>query len=153
MPHATFDHGELLERLEDFTEAGFAETTTACAEFLRGNWAAAFQHATDARAILRERAGVSWELATAQFFGLGAQFFLGDLRGIATSVGQAVRAAERRGNLLAATSLRTWFTNSAWLISDEPDRAQHEAGAPIRTVRRDRGTGTDQLGFPCVVIC
>jgi hypothetical protein len=118
---------DLAQRIDDPHAFGFATSVSGIAHFLRGAWATARQRCSEAETILRERCtGVAWELASCQFFLFGAMFYLGELANLARLVPERLREAEDRGNLYAATGLRSWRTNVAWLARGDPDEARRQ---------------------------
>jgi serine/threonine protein kinase len=96
------------------------------AKYLIGEWRAACQGCEAADEILRDQCtGVAWETTTAQRFALSSRLYLGDLRSLSRRVDVLLRSAEDRGNLYAATDLRTRF-NLIWLAADDVERARTE---------------------------
>jgi hypothetical protein len=95
-------------------------------KYLIGRWKEAARGCEAADEILRDQCtGVAWETTTAQRFALSSRMYLGDLGGLSRRVDVLLRAAEDRGNLFAATDLRTRF-NLIWLAADDVERARRE---------------------------
>ncbi|HZO15672.1 MAG TPA: hypothetical protein VFB62_20505, partial [Polyangiaceae bacterium] len=117
---------------------GLTETVSGIAAFLEGRWSDAHGACARGEKIFRDRCrGVAWELASSEFFGLGALYYLGSMRELAELVPQRLREAEERGDLYRATGLRSWRTNVAWLVGDQPDVARAQiVEAALRWTRQ-----------------
>ncbi len=102
--------------------------------FLAGDWKASYEHCSRAEQLVVERrtAG-TWELYAARFFALRSCVYIGDLREVCDRVPGLVREAEDRGNLFAATGLRSGYTNLAWLARGLVDDARFEVEEAVRT--------------------
>jgi eukaryotic-like serine/threonine-protein kinase len=102
------------------------------ARYLIGGWREACRGCEAADEILRDQCtGVAWETTTAQRFALSSRVYLGDIAVLARRVDVLLRAAEDRGNLYAATDLRTRF-NIVWLAADDVERARAEVDDAVR---------------------
>jgi hypothetical protein len=118
---------ELAERIGDPHAIGLATTVAGLGAFLRGEWKQARDLCRSAEKILRDRTtGTTWELTSAQAFGLAAMFYLGELAALTRLVPERLHEAEERGNLWFATGLRSWRTNTAWLALDDPEEARRQ---------------------------
>ncbi len=118
---------KLGERIGNPHAIGLAAGVAGVGAFLRGEWEEARSQCARGEELLRAHGtGASWELASCQFFMLGAMFYLGDLAGLARMVPERLREAVERGNLYAATGLRSWRTNVAWLAIDDPSEARRQ---------------------------
>jgi hypothetical protein len=105
---------------------GLTTLTTGIAAYLVGEWRRAWRATEEAERILWEHAtGVMWEVTSAQSYRLGALQYLGELAEVSRAVPALLTDAQDRGNLYAATEVRT-RQNIVWLASDEPDRARYE---------------------------
>jgi hypothetical protein len=105
---------------------GLSTLTAGIAAYLVGEWRTACRATEDAERILWEHAtGVMWEVTSAQSYRLGALQYLGELAEVTRAVPALLADAQDRGNLYAATEVRT-RQNIVWLASDEPDRARQE---------------------------
>jgi hypothetical protein len=105
---------------------GLATLTAGIAAYLVGEWRTAWRSCEEAERILWEHAtGVMWEVTSAQSYRLGALTYLGALSEVTRAVPALLADAQDRGNLYAATEVRT-RQNIFWLTSDEPDRARQE---------------------------
>jgi hypothetical protein len=128
----------LAAELDDPHAIGLAKAVSGIGAFLRGEFRAARDLCQSAEQILREQTrGTSWELTSAQSFGLAGMFYLGELRELAEVVPVKLREAEERGNLWFATGLRSWRTNSAWLAIDDPDEARRQVEQANRQWSRE----------------
>ncbi len=91
------------------------------AAFLRGDWVECRERMRDGEARLREeQSGLAWELVSAQLFGVWSLAFLGEIDELGRRVSSLLREALERGDLYAATAMRTGLANLAWLVRDEP---------------------------------
>jgi hypothetical protein len=82
--------------------------------------------------IFRDRCtGVTWELDATRQFLMDCLAYLGDLRAFGACVVEGLRDAAARGDLYAATNLRTGLANLHWLVRDEPDRARAESAEAL----------------------
>lgn len=116
---------------------GLASGVSALACFLRGEWRAAVDEYRRAEQIFREQcAGAAWELASVHLFTLASWFYLGELRELATATPLLLREAETRGDLYAATSLRSSRSNVAWLVRGQPELAREQLELTARTWTR-----------------
>jgi len=114
---------ELAERVAHPHAIGLARLTHGMGRYLRGEWRAGVTLCREAEEILQERCvNVSWELTNALRFALGAQMYLGEAHTFRQGVLAGLAAARERGDLYAATDIRTRL-NLAWLIADEPEAA------------------------------
>jgi len=101
---------------------------TGAAFFFEGRFARSLDALDQAEQLLRERcAGVSWERATTLTFAAWNLWFLGDLRELCRRFPLYLREAEERGDRYLEVNLRTSFSNAAWLVHNEPERAEREA--------------------------
>jgi hypothetical protein len=123
----------LAERLGSPHLDGLSVTVAGIAAFLQGRWRTARESCERGESIFRERCkGVAWELASAQFFGLGARYYLGEIGELVARVPELLREAEARGDLYRATGLRSWRTNAAWLALGDPDSARRQVDEATR---------------------
>ena len=123
---------ELAQKVGQPHAIGLATLTEGIAAYCAGEWRRGASLTDQAEAILREQcAGVASELANAQSFLLASLVFLGELREVARRRPSLVAAAQERGNLYAATELRT-RTNLVWLAADDVARARHELTVAMR---------------------
>ena len=107
---------------------GVARAAAGIAALLQGRWRDARDLCTEAELIFRDQCrGVAWELASARFFRLNAQFFLGELAQLSRELRPLLAEAEQRGDFLAATGLRNSRVNVVWLCRDDPDEARRQA--------------------------
>jgi hypothetical protein len=105
--------------------------------FLEGRFAESLQRCDEAVRLFRDRCiGAAWETDSAQAFGLWALFYLGDTVELMRRVPQAIREAEERGDLYAATNLRIGELNFVHLLADDVAAARAAAAAATRTWSR-----------------
>jgi len=117
---------------------GLVDCFTGLMGLLTGDWALAREHCERARAIWREKClGVSWELDSDDFILLWAVLYQGELGELARRIPPLLRDAEVRGDLYAATNLRTSFVPIIRLAADRPDDARREGADAARGWSRD----------------
>jgi tetratricopeptide (TPR) repeat protein len=105
---------------------GLAIWASGVAAYLVGHWKDAARLCERAAEVLRDQCtGVSWELATANRFMLGAMVYMGEIGEVSRRVPDLLAAALEQGNLFAAMDLRTRM-NVIWLAADDPNRARAE---------------------------
>lgn len=122
----------LADRVHHPHAVGLATLTAGIGAFCVGEWRRGAELSDRAEKILREQCtGVAWELTSAQSFLLGCLVFLGEMREVSRRLPGLLAAARERGNLYAATELRT-RTNLVWLAADDPDRARREVTEAMR---------------------
>ena len=122
------------ESIDNPHALGLATAVTGIAAFLQGNWRTAKEECARAEKIWIERGGlgVAWELASARFFMLGAMCYLGEIGEMSRLVTQRLREAEQVGDLYAATGLRSWRTNIAWLAQNDAAEARRQVQEAMR---------------------
>jgi len=109
--------------------ASFAAGSVAMME---GRWQKARHHLVTADALYRERcADVTGEVDGVDLDILISLAYLGELKDLAQRLRVYLRSAEERGDLYAATLLRTSEANLAWLAADDPAGARREAQAAV----------------------
>jgi tRNA A-37 threonylcarbamoyl transferase component Bud32 len=115
----------LAEKTQDGHALGMCRLCRGAAAYLEGNWPQAFAMCAQAEDMFRDRcSGVAWESATARVFGLWSMTYLGELGEMNARLPHLVMAAEARGDLYEATTLRVGHSNLGWLALDDPDRAR-----------------------------
>jgi serine/threonine protein kinase len=111
--------------------------TRGIAAFLEGRWRECKSDCSQAEALFRDRCiGASWEADSAQSFGLWALFYLGELKELVRRLPHAIRDAEERGDLYAATNLRIGELNFVHLVRDDVAAARRAAGEAMRAWSR-----------------
>jgi serine/threonine protein kinase len=117
---------ELADRVENPHAVAMAKMTAGVSKFLFGEWRNGLALCETAYEILRDQCtGVSWELTIAQNFILGSLRYLGEFREIQQRLPTMLTMANERGNLYAATEIKTRM-NFHWLIVDDPEGARRE---------------------------
>jgi len=98
------------------------------AAFSWGRWREAVEHFERAERIYRDKTtGLNWEVASCQTFLLSALGQRGELAEISRRVPPLLQDARDRGNLYAATNLRTGYPALHWLAVDDPETARRMA--------------------------
>ncbi len=92
-----------------------------------GRFRASLEACRRAEEIFRDRCtGRSWEIGTAQLFGLYSQSLLGELRELRARLETLVAEATDRGDLHARTNLEVTIGHLHWLSIDDPARGRRE---------------------------
>jgi serine/threonine protein kinase/tetratricopeptide (TPR) repeat protein len=106
---------------------GLVAMSRGLVHFLTGEWRAALEHCTSALEIFRERCtNVNWELNTSTQFILLSLAKLGELAEMSKRMPQLRRSARERGDLYAASNLRSGVLSLYSLAADEPERARED---------------------------
>jgi hypothetical protein len=130
----------LLDAADSIADKSGHPQAIAMARASRGLCAYLLGRFGDARAILddayvelRDRCtNVFWELNTARQYACLSLAYAGSMAELCRRVPEVLREALARGNLYAATSVRTSLTNLAWLAMDDPERAHDELVVGMR---------------------
>jgi hypothetical protein len=93
------------------------------AAFFQGDWRQAHDVLERAEPMLRECAGVTWELDTAHLYHLLALFYLGEVRELSARIPLFLKEARERDDRTAATNLRTRASYIMHLAADQPTHA------------------------------
>jgi hypothetical protein len=118
---------ELAARLHNPHAQALAVMAEATAEYHTGAYARARASLERCGILLREQCtGVVFELATVDRMLADVLYYLGEVAMLCEHVPQSLREAERRGDLCAATDMRTGLPNLLWLAMDDVERATHE---------------------------
>ncbi|HTQ44711.1 MAG TPA: protein kinase [Polyangiaceae bacterium] len=124
---------ELAERIGDPKALALVRMVAGSNAFMIGEWQRAIDCFDEAAPLLRDRCtGVAWEVDSMGNFRLGALYALGRAREMLRIHPELLRDALLRGDLYAATNLRTGTSNAVWLVSGEPERAVAEADEAMR---------------------
>ena len=90
-----------------------------------GRWREALDHfERSERVYVDETTGLNWEVPSCQLFLLSTLGQMGNLGEIARRVPGLLDEARARGNLYAATNLRTGYPCLTWLALDDPQTAR-----------------------------
>ena len=91
---------------------------------LEGDWKTSTEAVGRAETAFRESCkGAAWEIDTAWFFGLGSNYYQGNLREIAARCEALATDAELRGDCYASAIIGAILSHFALLASDEPAEA------------------------------
>lgn len=116
----------LAQKVHNPHATGLSTVMAGIAAFLIGRWRKAADLCRRAEVILRDQCtGAAWELASARRFLLSSLMYSGELGEMAHRLPILIAEAKERGNLYAATSLRSRM-HIVWLAANEPDRARRE---------------------------
>ncbi|HEX6719356.1 MAG TPA: protein kinase [Pyrinomonadaceae bacterium] len=116
----------LAQKAHNPHATGLALVMAGIAAFLVGHWRKAADLCRRAEVILRNQCiGAAWELASAHRFLLSSLMYLGELREMADRLPNLISEAKERGNLYAATSLRSRM-HIVWLAANDAERARRE---------------------------
>ncbi|MBV9122803.1 MAG: hypothetical protein JO112_05570, partial [Planctomycetes bacterium] len=117
----------LAERLDHPHALGLAALMRGVIAFHDERWQACLEGCRRAESILRDRCtGVTWELDSAQTFGVLMLIFLGRWRELAERGPVLLREARQRGDLLTVLNLNTYSLTVARLAADDPEAARRE---------------------------
>lgn len=101
---------------------GIYQYSLGVSGFSWGEWPVARRHLLEAERVYREQTtGLNWEVASNHLFLLSALGMSGELGEIARRVPPLLDDALARGNVYAATNLRTGYPALTWLARDEPE--------------------------------
>jgi serine/threonine protein kinase len=121
---------DLAERAGDSSGrldiVGRVRATVAICRQLQGRWRECIAAARESQELMRRGAKVNWDLAISIWWEMTSAAFTGDVSELVTRIPEALRDAEMRGDVYAATSFRTHRCSWAWLVSDRPELADHE---------------------------
>lgn len=117
----------LSHRLKDPQAAGRCSLAAGVSAHLRGDWRRGRAQLERTEKLLTSHcAGMTWELATARIFLVGAMSYLGDLRAVAERVSVFIEDSDRRGDLYSGTIARAGNASLCWLLIDEPVEASRQ---------------------------
>ncbi len=101
---------------------GIYQYSLGVSGFSWGEWPVALRHLLEGERVFREQTtGLNWEVASNHLFLLSALGMSGELGEIARRVPPLLDDALARGNVYAATNLRTGYPALTWLARDEPE--------------------------------
>jgi serine/threonine protein kinase/tetratricopeptide (TPR) repeat protein len=124
---------ELADRLDEDSARGLVTLAEGVGASLQGEWARALAGCEAAELILRDFCtNVWWERNSAQLYAHTALAMLGRIGELAGRVPRRLREAEERGDVFAATNLKTGLPNLVWLAADDPDQARAQADEAMR---------------------
>src|ERR1700732_2715955 len=99
---------ELSLRVANPHALGMTKLSAGVSKFLVGEWRHALALCEEAHQILRDQCtGVLWEMTSAQNFTVGSLLYLGDFQQIGRRLPAMLATAGERGNLYAATEIKT----------------------------------------------
>ena len=117
----------LSKRSGDPYPMAMAAVVAGVAAYLQGSFREAADVMERGELILREQCtGVAWDIASAQMFSLATLGYVGELKALSQRVPALVIEAEERGDLYAATILRTGMRNIAWLALGDAEEARRQ---------------------------
>jgi serine/threonine protein kinase len=123
---------ELASRVRSPEVHALVSATGGIAAFLQGRWREGHRLCSEAERVFRERCiGAAWEADSAQSFALWSLFYLGEMAELQRRVPTAIREAEERGDLYAATNLRIGELNFVHLASDDIEGARAAAATAM----------------------
>ncbi len=123
---------ELADKVGEPRATGYVPFAAGVSRYLAGHWRDGLRLCEHAESILRECSNVSWELYNARFYALLARFQLGQLADfIRLTLAERV-AAEERGDIYAAFTLRLGLAIVPELADDAPGRARQEVAATMQ---------------------
>jgi serine/threonine protein kinase len=105
---------------------GLNQLVTGVAAYCQGRWRQGADLILASEQTLLDECtamGVTWELDSSRFFSLCCQCFLGDIPTIRKRYPELVKEAEERGDVYAATIIRSWPAHFGELSADNPTAA------------------------------
>ncbi|MBI3693757.1 MAG: AAA family ATPase, partial [Acidobacteria bacterium] len=130
----------LAERVSHPHALALATVNAGIAAHLQGYFPKAFELFERAEVIMRERCkGVAWELDSTQIFYLNELFWLGEWNELGRRLLRLIEQAQDRGDLYAASYMRTRSLYLLDLVADRPEKAREEQGRAME--------GWSQQGF------
>jgi hypothetical protein len=130
----------LSRRIDQPYTHGIFKGSAGVAAYLEGRWKDARDLCEQAETIVRGRVtGAAWELDTMQLYATLSRFYLGEIKELRRLLPIMLAEAAQRGDLYAATSLRTGVGAWVWLAADAPDLARQQV--------REAVAGWTQHGF------
>jgi serine/threonine protein kinase len=129
----------LGDQLQDPFVQGFAIGLDGIGAFLRGDWRAGHTGVAAAEDIFRQHCPTAFfELATVRLYRVWSLYFLGELAEMGALMRRYVEEARDRGDLYAATNMRSTLSNVVWLVADDVAEARAQADDAIaRWSQRD----------------
>jgi serine/threonine protein kinase len=122
----------LADEIQDPYAIGFTMSVAGVAAFLEGRWKASRELTERAAVFLRDHClGAWWELDNSEYYSLLVLYYLGEIRRLQESLPRVLKQAEDRGDLYAATNIRTRISYVTLLAQDQPQRAREELQAAI----------------------
>jgi eukaryotic-like serine/threonine-protein kinase len=127
-------HAESLANRADTPYAhAFYKLTAGIAAYLNGQWRTGAELTTAAEQLFIDQCtGVTWETDSARFFSIWCSYFLGDLPLLAKRYPVLLNDAQERGDLYAATMMRSWVAHYAELAADNPTAARNQVRAALQ---------------------
>jgi serine/threonine protein kinase len=127
---------ELAERASDSTGrldliARVRGMRAVCLQ-LQGQWCDSVRVARESQELQRRAARVTWDHTIMIWWEITSAAYAGYIADLATTVPEALRDAEARGDVFAATSFRTHRCCWAWLAQDRPGVAELHVDAAER---------------------
>ena len=117
----------LANRIEHPYAIGFTMSVAGVAAYLEGRWRVARDLTERAGGFLRDNClGVWWELDNTNYYSLLVLYLLGELKKLQETLPGLLKEAEDRGDLYAATNVRTRISYLTRLAQDRPDQARQE---------------------------
>jgi hypothetical protein len=102
----------------------YVSFSSTIAKFLQGHWQQAYNLAQETVTLLHQNfTDAAWELATTHVFMLRPLFYTGDWRKLRAYLPELLQEAQNRGDLYAATGLRTRLYYLLELANDDPETA------------------------------
>lgn len=123
---------QLADKVGEPRATGYVPFAAGVSRYLAGHWRDGLRLCEHAESILRECSDVSWELYNARFYALLARFQLGQLGDFVRLTRAERVAADERGDIYAAFTLRLGLAVVPELVDDAPGRARQEVAATMQ---------------------
>jgi hypothetical protein len=127
----------LAERTTNPHGAAFLLGCRGVGAFQLARFREALEACDRAEKQLRECSGAMWERATTQLYALESLRYLGELGELSSRLPSRLHEADDRGDLFAATSLRTAILPWVCMAADDPARGRQEGRAAMKKWSRE----------------
>ncbi len=130
---------EIAERTQEWESLAWIHLGAGATSFLMGRFRTAHEGCDRAEAMFTERClGKIWEVDNARYYALWSLILMGDLQEMYRRTPVLLEEAVERGNLFAATNLRTGLPNLTWLMSGQLAEARSQVREAMRSWPQDR---------------
>jgi hypothetical protein len=113
--------GQEAARADDLHVYARVKGMQAICRQLQGRWLESIALAESSQQLYRQSARVAWDHAIMVWWEMTSAAYAGQLHKLVATVPEALRDAEKRGDVYLATSFRTHRNSWAWLALDQPE--------------------------------
>lgn len=134
--HTAIDR--LAEASAEPYDLAWARACRGASAWFRSDWESSLRYCDEAMSLYADRCrGTAWEIALCDAYRLPSLAYLGQLDRLQEIVPRAYAAAQERGDLFAANTLRLGQQSLTRLVADRPDQALEEADEAIAPFPND----------------